>query len=338
MAVISAEEWKHFLGDFPNVHLLQTLEWGKLKQNYNWVPVWIAGEHTGAQVLFRKLPAGLSIAYIPKGPVGQGWSNLLPEIEAECRRRRSIFLQIEPDMFNSHEEYSFYPSTTGEVDLPQNYLLSQDSIQPPRTILVDLVGTEEEILSRMKQKTRYNIRIAEKKGVYVVESKNIGDFYTLIVETGERDGFGVHQKEYYQQVFQLFNPDSKCEVFLACVEGQPIAGIMVFRNGARAWYLYGASSEKHREKMPSYLLQWKAMLWAKASGCEEYDLWGVPDEDEDHLESQFSSRSDGLWGVYRFKRGYGGRLVRSAGPYERVFSPILYRLVRTWSRRRGGMA
>jgi peptidoglycan pentaglycine glycine transferase (the first glycine) len=337
MAVISAEAWERFLEKFPNVHLLQTLEWGKLKQNFGWEPVWITRDHTGAQILFRKLPAGLSIAYIPKGPVGQGWENLLPEIEAECRIRRSIYLKIETDIFDSDPTYSYYPSTFGRTELPQSYFSSQESIQPPRTILVDLRGSEEEILSRMKQKTRYNIRIAERKGVTVETSTNVGEFYSLIVETGDRDGFGVHQEEYYRQVYQLFTSTGKSELYLAKVEGRPVAGIMVFKNGARAWYLYGASSEKHREKMPSYLLQWKAMLWAKESGCEIYDLWGVPDEDEEQLENQFSNRSDGLWGVYRFKRGFGGRLVRSAGPYDRIFSPALYKMVMTWNRRRGGV-
>ena len=101
---------------------------------------------------------------------------------------------------------------------------------------------------------------------------------------------------------------------------------MVFYQGWRAWYFYGASSDEERNRMPAYLLQWEAMRWARLHGCREYDLWGVPDEDESVLEANFTGRSDGLWGVYRFKRGFGGKLARSVGAWRRVYNPALYRL------------
>jgi lipid II:glycine glycyltransferase (peptidoglycan interpeptide bridge formation enzyme) len=123
---------------------------------------------------------------------------------------------------------------------------------------------------------------------------------------------------------------------MADFEGEDLAGLMVFFQGKRAWYFYGASSGKRRDLMPAYAVQWEAMRWAREKGCTLYDLWGVPDEDEDKLESQFESRTDGLWGVYRFKRGFGGKLVRSAGPWDRVYNPALYRLYLWWAQR-GGM-
>jgi len=111
---------------------------------------------------------------------------------------------------------------------------------------------------------------------------------------------------------------------------------MVFALPPRAWYFYGASSNVHREKMPTYLLQWEAMRWAKSQGCTSYDLWGIPDEEEEMLEAEFTHRHDGLWGVYRFKRGFGGRLARSVGAWDRVYSPARYRLYRLvlWARNR----
>jgi len=111
------------------------------------------------------------------------------------------------------------------------------------------------------------------------------------------------------------------------------AGLMVFAHGRRAWYFYGASASDHRDRMPTYILQWEAMRWARAHGCTEYDLWGVPDADEDTLENEFSERSDGLWGVYRFKRGFGGRLCRSAGPWDRIYQPVLYKFYERWASR-----
>jgi len=108
---------------------------------------------------------------------------------------------------------------------------------------------------------------------------------------------------------------------------------MVFSNGTRAWYLYGASSNEERNRMPTYLLQWEAMRWAKESGCKEYDFWGVPDAEHDELEADFKQRHDGLWGVYRFKRGFGGDLRRGAGPWDRVYNPLLYTFYRWWMSR-----
>ncbi|MFN8426455.1 MAG: peptidoglycan bridge formation glycyltransferase FemA/FemB family protein [Anaerolineales bacterium] len=114
------------------------------------------------------------------------------------------------------------------------------------------------------------------------------------------------------------------EILLAEYEGKPLAALFVARNGNRAYYLYGASTDEERNRMPTYLLQWEAMKWAKARGCEEYDLWGVPDEDEATLEANFETRHDGLWGVYRFKRGFGGELKRAVQALDRVYNPLLY--------------
>jgi len=109
---------------------------------------------------------------------------------------------------------------------------------------------------------------------------------------------------------------------------------MVFAHGDRAWYFYGASSNTHRNRMPSYILQWEAMKWARSQGCLEYDLWGVPDVDLEYLESNFQNRSDGLWSVYRFKRGFGGELKKALGPWDRVYHPTLYSFYRWWVGRR----
>jgi peptidoglycan pentaglycine glycine transferase (the first glycine) len=187
-------------------------------------------------------------------------------------------------------------------------------------------GSEEQILANMKQKTRYNIKLARRKGVVIREICDIGIFYELMQVTSERDAFGVHSKSYYDRALNLFAPSGNCALFCAEFDGQPLAGLMVFSNGERAWYFYGASSNQLRHLMPTYLLQWKAMQWAKLQGCVQYDLWGVPDEPHDILESEFLKRKDNLWGVYRFKRGFGGQLKRSVHAWDRVYNPFLYKL------------
>ena len=158
-------------------------------------------------------------------------------------------------------------------------------------------------------------------------------FHQLMIETGDRDGFGIHDSQYYQRAFEIFHPDGNCKLLLARLEDEPLAGLMVFKAGNRAWYFYGASSQRHRNTMPAYLLQWEAIRWAKSIGCLEYDFWGVPDADQEQLEAEFTERSDGLWGVYRFKRGFGGSLRRSVGPWDRIYQPLIYRLYKLWTSR-----
>jgi lipid II:glycine glycyltransferase (peptidoglycan interpeptide bridge formation enzyme) len=198
-------------------------------------------------------------------------------------------------------------------------------VQPRRTITVDLGPSEDAILGKMKQKCRYNIRLAEKKGVAVRPWADIGAFHEMLVTTGRRDEFAVHSAAYYQRVQELFRDAGMCELLAAEYEGLTLAALMVFARGRRAWYVYGGSTDLERERMPNYLLQWEAMRWAKRRGCDEYDLWGVPDEDEAALEAGFAERHEGLWGVYRFKRGFGGMVRRAAQAVDRVYKPLLYR-------------
>ena len=331
MPEVTSHEWDALLADCPSAHILQSSAWGKLKAAFGWECLRLISERAeqrvGAQLLFRSLPAGWTVAYIPKGPVSrdldpltladftQTWDILGAEIDEACRRKRAVFLKVEPDLASESHASS----------APLGFQLSSHAIQPPRTILVDLSGTEDDLLGRMKQKTRYNLRLAQKKGIKVAQSAEISSFYQLMQVTGQRDTFAVHSQAYFQRAYDRFSPTKQCKLLLADFEGELLGGIMVFTQGQRAWYLYGASANQRRELMAPYLLQWEAMRWARANGCTEYDLWGVPDASEAELEAQFASRADGLWGVYRFKRGFGGRVCRAAGPWDRVYRPLMYR-------------
>ncbi|HUG35178.1 MAG TPA: peptidoglycan bridge formation glycyltransferase FemA/FemB family protein [Anaerolineales bacterium] len=319
MPLVSLTDWNHFLASHPNAHLLQTGEWGELKSAFGWKPVRIVNGKEGAQILFRKMPLGFTVGYIPKANFDRP---LLPEIDTVCKHNRAIFLKLEPDSWENltPDTWIQRPERSRRVELRT----SSHNIQPPRTIIVDIRGTEEEILARMKQKTRYNIRLADKKGVTVRAWDDIESFHKMMLVTGGRDNFGVHSLEYYRRAYELFHPKGMCEILVAEYEGKPLAALFVARNGNRAYYLYGASTDEERKRMPTYLLQWEAMTWAKANGSEEYDLWGVPDEDEATLEANFETRHDGLWGVYRFKRGFGGELKRAAQALDRVYNPLLY--------------
>lgn len=326
MTLFSATEWDAFLSRAPEAHVLQTAAWGDLKSAFGWQPERITVGQTGAQILFRRM-AGLSIAYLPKGPIGPDWPSLWPEVDRLCRQKRAIALKVEPDCWD-----------VDPLDAPTRlpgFRPDGIPVQPRRTLVVSLEGSEADWLERMKQKTRYNIRLAQRKDITVRPSQDVEGFYALMQTTGQRDGFGVHSLDYYRRAYQLFHPRGLAELLLAEFEGQPLAALMVFALGKRAWYFYGASNDRERNRMPTYLLQFEAMRWAAARGCAQYDLWGVPDEDEETLEAGFEQRSDGLWGVYRFKRGFGGLLRRAAPTYEKVYNPLLYALYRRWAARRG---
>ncbi len=328
MSEITADRWNEFLQKNPQAHILQTEPWGRVKSAFGWKAVYFQVGLAGTQMLLRALPGGFQIAYIPRGPVGKDWSILWPALDRYCKDHRVIFLKVEPDAWEDDDSL---------LERKLSGFVRGDPVQPRRTLVVDLQGDEDQILAAMKQKTRYNIRLAEKKGIVVRESEDVAAFYRLMLQTGKRDGFGVHSLDYYQAAYQAFLPGNQVALLIADYANTPLAGLMVFRSGQRSWYFYGASNDQERHRMPTYLLQWRAMQWAKTHGCVSYDLWGVPDYDEETLESQFEHRSDGLWGVYRFKRGFGGQLKRSAGAWDRIYSPALYRFYRVYRRFRGGI-
>jgi len=326
--------WDEFVVAHPAAHILQTSAWGALKAQFGWEDERVAladGDRiiAGAQILYRRLPFGLGrLAYVPKGPLVD-WTEaehvcaLLAALDQAARAGGAIALTLEPDL---PDETQHHERMTALSFRPAPF----SSVQPRRTIIVDISGDEDAILAAMRQKTRYNVRLAARKGVTVREGTeaDLPAFHALNAATARRDRFGVHDPAYYEAAYRLFVPRGWARLLLAEVEREPVAALMVFALGRRAWYFYGASGDAHREKMAPYLLQWEAMRWAKSRGCTEYDLWGVPDEDEATLEAQFEHRQDGLWGVYRFKRGFGGRLVRSAGAWDRIYRPGLYRIYR----------
>jgi lipid II:glycine glycyltransferase (peptidoglycan interpeptide bridge formation enzyme) len=318
--------WDARVAASPGGHVLQSWGWGELKAHFGWRVERVAAGTGCAQVLFRALPGGLgSLAYVPRGPVadfgdGAGVRALLEALRPTVGARRAICLKIEPNL-EQHPALDAALRSLGLRPSPQ-------AVQPRRTILVDLQDEPEALLARMRQKTRYNVRLAERKGVTVRAGgeADLPAFHRLMEVTALRDRFAVHSQEYYAAAHRLFVTPGLGRLLLAEYEGELLAGLVALALGDTACYMYGASSDEGRNLMPTYLLQWEAMLWAREQGCRWYDLWGVPDEEEADLEARFADRSDGLWGVYRFKRGFGGRVVRMAGAWDLVYAPLRYRL------------
>jgi peptidoglycan pentaglycine glycine transferase (the first glycine) len=372
---VESNYWNSLISNLPNPHFLQTYEWGQVKAKYGWTPIYAVWDADGkwkverdpnalstfhlpvaaALILKRQIirdgfAARLSVLYAPKGPL-LDWTNealrkrVLNDLQAFAKKEGAIFLKIDPDvvlgtgMPSSQDDMIDSGGQAVMSELKQRgWRYSEDQIQFKNTVLIDLSPPEEELLARMKQKTRYNIRLAQRKGVFlrVGKSDDLPTLYQMYAETSVRDGFVIRDEGYYKTVWQTFmtnessaisnlqspitNPQlpmPHAESLIAEVNHEPVAAIFVFYFAGNAYYVYGMSRDAHREKMPTYLLQWEAMKRAKAKGCSVYDLWGAPDVFDE---------SDSMWGVYRFKEGLGGKVVRTLGAWDFAPNPFWYKL------------
>ena len=362
----SPQLWNQIISQLPNPHFLQTYEWGQVKAKYGWIPYYAVWDANGEfhvekditrlssfvlpviaaalilkrQILSHGFAARLSILYAPKGPL-LDWNNeslrtrVLDDLQSFARKQGAIFLKLDPDVVlgrgvpHSEEDVTENSGQAVRSDLKRRgWVYSSDQIQFRNTVLVDLIAAEDEIMMRMKPKTRYNVRLAEKRGV-AVRAGRVDDLpmlYKLYAETSVRDGFVIRDENYYLGVWKLFMSNLEtmklsnlpaCVPLIAEVDGEPVAAIFLFMFAGRAYYVYGMSLNLHREKMPTYLLQWEAMKRAKANGCSAYDLWGAPENFDE---------SDSMWGVYRFKEGLGGEVVRTLGAYDFAPNKFWYKL------------
>ncbi len=315
--------WNSALKQLPQHHVLQAWEWGEFKSRHGWTPTRLrfewAGRPAAASILRRRAtPLPLSILYVPKGPLlnyddPELLGAVLGEIERIAREKRALFVKIDPDVPADHEATTLLLRRRGWHPSPEQ-------IQFRNTLHTDLRPEPDDILMAMKSKTRYNIRYAGRKGIEVERSDNLRLFYDMYAETAERDGFLIRPFVYYQDAWGTFTEAGLAQLFIAWYEDQALAGVLPFRFGDTAWYMYGASRDLHRNLMPTYLLQWEAMLWAKEHGCTLYDWWGAPDELDE---------SDPMWGVYRFKSGFAAEFVEQIGAWDFPVYGSLYRLYHT---------
>ncbi len=338
----SPEDWNELIARLPGAHVLQTWEWAQVKSHFGWQPlpmVWesAAGEaRAAAMALARsiRLPgwaSPLKVLYLPKGPL-LDWQEdslrrqVLFGLSEQARSAGAIFIKIDPDVpagFGVEGQPGSAEDELGyslQAELGRlGWRFSDEQVQFRNTVMLDLSLDEEALLERMKQKTRYNIRLAGRKGVVirVADASETGLLYRMYAETAIRDGFVIRDQAYYETLWRLFFDRGLGEALVAEAEGEPLAALVLFHFAGRAWYMHGMSTLAQREKMPNYLLQWEAIRRLKRAGIRAYDLWGAPDHfDED----------DPMWGVFRFKEGLGGQVVRHIGAWDLPLRPFLYRL------------
>jgi lipid II:glycine glycyltransferase (peptidoglycan interpeptide bridge formation enzyme) len=325
-------QWDRALAALPLAHVLQCWDWGDFKGRWGWQPTRLLFEREGrplaaAQILRRRLPyAPLSVSYVPKGPAldysdASLLASVLSTLEGYARRWRSIFLKIDPDVrLGVGPDEAPLQAEAGAVLqtlAARGWRPSAEQIQFKNTVLVDLTADEAGLLAAMKPKTRYNIGLASRRrvSVHAGGEPDLPAFYKLYRETARRDGFLIRPPAYYLDVWAQSLLNGWARLLLAEVEGEVVAGLMLFLFGRTAWYMYGASSDRQRHLMPSALLQWEAIRVAKQSGCTRYDMWGAPDRFDE---------GDSMWGVYRFKTGFGGETVRGLGAFDYPPSARLY--------------
>ncbi len=293
-------------------HPLQAYEWGLFRESTGIKVV----RENGFQLTIHKIPrTPWTIGYLPKGNLPD--KKMIEDLKKIGKKEKCIFIQLEPNIF-----------ATENLKLKLENLRLRPSAHPlftKFTFQLDLTKSEEELLKNMHSKTRYNIRIAEKHGVKIVEDnseKAFKEYLRLTEETTRRQGFYAHTQSYHRLMWKNLslgkNTKDKlsAHLFLAKYKTEVLAAWMLFMFKDTLYYPYGASSIKHREAMASNLMMWEAIKFGKKMGLKKFDMWGALGQEPD--------KSDPWYGFHRFKQGYGPELVEFVGSYDLIINPLLY--------------
>ena len=321
------EAYKSFLEANTRCNFQQSLEWGNVKTS--WKKEVILSEDSEGNirgslcVWIRKMPIFGNIMYSARGPVCDIYNediikDIVEGAKLLAKKYNAFVLRVEPDILKSDEKFREIIVKCG-FKIKDDSTDFKDEIQPRFVFRLDLRGkTEDQVFAEFHQKTRYNIRLATKKGVEIKEGTrdDLKDFHKIMIETGERDNFIIRPLEYFEKMYDELAP-KHMKVLMAYHDGEPIAGIIPIMYGKKTWYLYGASSNSHRNLMPNYLLQWTMIKEAIANGCDMYDFRGVSGVvDESHPQ----------YGLYRFKKGFNADFTEFIGEIYLPFKPLTYKM------------
>jgi len=321
--ITTAEEWDDLVSRLPNAHFLQSSIWLRFKRDYGWTSHRYRlrgseGVLGYAAILTRQLGRVLTVAYVPRGPLlieprPDTLAQALSLLEPLARKRRWLLLKVDPEIWDEDAQWA------------RNALSSRGwrlgaGVQFRNTVQLPLAGSDDDLLAAMKPKTRYNVRLAVRRGVTVrpLTLDELPRAYDLYRQTALRDGFIVRPRAYYEHLWRSLMDAGIAVVLAAELDGRLLAVLVAVAYGPTCWYFHGASGEEGRSHMPTYLLQWEAMRWARSRGCLTYDLWGAPESPD--------NPDDDMAGVLRFKLGFGGHFREGLGAWDYAPSPILYRL------------
>ena len=296
--------WNDFVSSRNGSQILQSYEWGEFKAKCGWGHFILVvedgtGIKAGISVLTRKLPVlNKTLFYSPRGPVGalsdpKLFDVLVDGVCVEASLKGAIALKIDPEIEESDAKAT-------NILKDRGFARKKKQVQPRTTYIIDLTKDLEGLLMSFEEKTRYNIRLSEKKGVTVREDSTVAGidvFYKMYQETSKRDTFLIHPRSYYMKLKETLVDRGMANVFIAEYQGKPVASLFAFRFGDRIWYMYGASINEYRNVMPNHALHWYLVKWAKEKGYKVYDLWGIPSA---------PSEKHPLYGVYRLRRDLTG--------------------------------
>ncbi len=328
--------WNDAIRDLPYAHILQSTEWGAFKQRTTgWQPnpvsLTLPNQARGAALILTRKVGPFAVMYVPKGPL-LDYSDpaqlgaALDQIELAARRRGAIWLKIDPDVVigtgvpgEADDQPDLVGAAVTRTLTARGWRYSASQVQYRNTITIDLSRSEDDLLKAMSQSTRYKVRYGPKHGVTVREGTmaDLPLMFRLYAHTGVRDGFLTRPEGYYVDEWGSLMQAGLAHALIAEHEGVALAHVILFHFGRTCWYFYGASGDEQRNLMPTYALQWEAMRWAKTNGYAIYDFWGAPEIFDD---------SDGMWGVYGFKRGFGGTVLRTMGAWDYAPNRIMYAL------------
>ena len=322
---IEAMRMEAFVKGHEKSHFLQTPAWAQVKEAWDWrgILAYEEDKPVGAlSVLIRPLPLGFSLMYAPRGPVCDRndpyvLSCLLGAADDLAVQTNALELLLDPDESDANHNFRELMQTWGFRERED---AGFNNVQAQHVFRLHLIGkTEDSVFADCCQKTRYNIRVAARKGVQIrvypgdgaIPEAELNAFDCIMKETGRRDHFIPREKAYYRKVFAAL--EQEAVLFMAYLGEEPIAGTIGVYSGGKGWYLYGASSDSHRNVMPNYLLQWEMVRMALERHCVFYDFRGVPGE---------LTEGNPLYGLYRFKKGFGGTYTRFTGLFIRRYRPL----------------
>lgn len=325
--ITDRQQWNDFVASSVCCNITQSYEWGELAPHIGAEALRVGVvDHTGRLcavmlLLLSRAPVlNRTYFYAPRGPVidnpdSPAMTVLLNFVRAEARTQGAFMLKVEPSVLDGDRQWLAALAKHG-------FRINPHAMHIQHEWVLDIRPDEKTLLANMKEKWRYNIRLAGRKGVTVRRGEgqvDLENFYSLYETTSERDQFFIHDKSHYEDVMRLFREGDRAALFLAEWEGQIIAGTIVLCLGQWSWYMYGASANEHRERMPNHLLQWTGIQWAREHGCWYYNFRGIPDVLEEGQE---------LWGVYMFKRGFSGYAMRFLATHDLVYQPLVYEAYR----------
>ena len=318
------EEYTKFLENHERCNFQQSLEWARVKTSWKREVILAEDENKkiigSLMVWVRKIPIFGNIMYSARGPVCdihdmEVLQQLTEGAKELAKKYNAIVLRIEPDIKSDDEDFKNIMLQLG-FSIKDDAKNFREEIQPRYVFRLDTKGkTEDEIFKAFHQKTRDNVRLATKKGVTIKDGtkEDLKDFHKIMVTTGIRDGFITRPLEYFEKMYDELGPEHM-KVLLAYYEGKPIAGVIPIMYGNKTWYLYGASSNEHRNLMPNYLLQWEMIKIALNRKSDIYDLRGVP------------GIADNSNGLYRMKKGFGAEYTEFVGEVYMPYKPLMYNL------------